>query len=179
MRMSGNKIMFGVIALILILFAITIFFYSKALNDLASNSCTDAITCSHAKIVDTQNIIITALLIVIALIACWLLYLSYGEKAGEKITEKKEESVPISTNEPALVAPKKASASKIDTSSLDLDERKIIDFLRQKQGSVFQSEIQVRTGFSKVKVSRILDKLEQKGFLERKRRGMANLVVLK
>ena len=35
------------------------------------------------------------------------------------------------------------------------------------------------TGISKVGISRILDRLENQGFIERKRRGMNNIVVLK
>ncbi|RLE76927.1 MAG: transcriptional regulator, partial [Thermoprotei archaeon] len=35
------------------------------------------------------------------------------------------------------------------------------------------------TGFSKAKVSRILDKLEAMGLVERKRRGMSNIVLLR
>ena len=54
-----------------------------------------------------------------------------------------------------------------------------VAFINGGNGSVYQSDIMKKTGFSKVKVSRVLDKLEQKGLLERKRRGMTNLVVAK
>ena len=36
-----------------------------------------------------------------------------------------------------------------------------------------------KTDFSKVKVTRLLDKLEAKNLIERRRRGMTNAVVLK
>ena len=35
-----------------------------------------------------------------------------------------------------------------------------------------------KTGFGKAKMTRIIDRLEGKGFVERKRRGMTNVVVL-
>jgi uncharacterized membrane protein len=44
---------------------------------------------------------------------------------------------------------------------------------------MFQSELVEKTGYSKSKVSLILDRLEAKRILERKRRGMTNAVVLK
>jgi uncharacterized membrane protein len=42
-----------------------------------------------------------------------------------------------------------------------------------------QSDIVNNTSLTKVKVTRLLDKLEGKGLVERRRRGMGNLVVLK
>ena len=47
------------------------------------------------------------------------------------------------------------------------------------QGTIFQPDLADKTGFSKVKVTRILDRLEGKQLIERKRRGMTNVVVLK
>lgn len=67
----------------------------------------------------------------------------------------------------------------VDISKLDDNERKIYEFLKLKEGSVYQSDILKETLFSKVKTTRVLDRLEMKGIVERKRRGMTNLVVLK
>ena len=36
-----------------------------------------------------------------------------------------------------------------------------------------------KTNFGKAKMTRIIDRLEGRGFVERKRRGMTNVVVLK
>jgi hypothetical protein len=72
-----------------------------------------------------------------------------------------------------------SSFPEIDLSKLDEDETKIYSFIKENEGSVYQSDIIKVTGFSKVKITRILDKMEQKKILERKRRGMANLIVLK
>ena len=60
-----------------------------------------------------------------------------------------------------------------------MKRKKIYDILVKADGSAFQSDLIKETGFSKVKVSRILDKLETKKILERRRRGLANIVVLK
>ncbi len=59
------------------------------------------------------------------------------------------------------------------------DEKKIYETLIEADGVMFQSELVEKIEMNKVKVSRILDKLEAKGLLERKRRGMSNAVVLK
>ena len=58
------------------------------------------------------------------------------------------------------------------------DEKKIFNEI-VKENSIFQSELVDRTGLNKVKVTRSLDKLEGKGLIERKRRGMTNVVILK
>lgn len=67
----------------------------------------------------------------------------------------------------------------VDLSKLDGDEQRIYDIIKAKNGSAYQTDLLRETGFSKVKVTRLLDKLETKDILERKRRGMTNIVVLK
>jgi hypothetical protein len=59
------------------------------------------------------------------------------------------------------------------------DERKIYKVILESDGLVNQSELVEKTGLSKSKVSRSLDLLESKGLVERKRRGMGNIVLLK
>lgn len=166
MNLAENKTLLGVIAILLILFTVAIFFYNRTLNDLAAGSCTDSsINCPHEKVVETQNIVIAVLLLVIAAVVGWIF-------------------LQARRNEPARIAHGPASEpatapKKIDVSSLDADEKKVAAIIQEKGGSAFQSDVISGTGFTKVKVSRILDKLEHRGILERKRRGMANLIVLK
>jgi uncharacterized membrane protein len=62
---------------------------------------------------------------------------------------------------------------------LNEDEKTVINKIIEENGETFQSNLINKTGFSKVKITRILDKLEAKGLIERKRRGMSNLVVIK
>jgi len=62
---------------------------------------------------------------------------------------------------------------------LDGDEKAVYGMLLDENGMIFQSKLIEKTGFSKVKMSRVLDRLENKGMVERKRRGMTNVVVLK
>ncbi len=65
------------------------------------------------------------------------------------------------------------------TKNLDKEEKNIYDLIAGNQGSIFQSEIVKKTGWSKVRVTRFLDKLEGKGIIERRRRGMTNVIILK
>lgn len=68
---------------------------------------------------------------------------------------------------------------EIDASSLDEEERKVYEALKKSMGSAYQSDLIKGTSMSKVQISRVLDKMESKGILERRRRGMANVVFLK
>ncbi|MBI2173395.1 MAG: MarR family transcriptional regulator [Candidatus Aenigmarchaeota archaeon] len=65
-----------------------------------------------------------------------------------------------------------------ETRSLEPDEKKLLEMV-SSQGAIFQSELVEKSGMNKVKVTRILDRLEAKGFVERKRRGMTNVVMLR
>jgi hypothetical protein len=59
------------------------------------------------------------------------------------------------------------------------DEKRIVSLIMEEGGTIFQSQLVDRSGYSKTKVSLILDRLEAKKILERKRRGMSNAIVLK
>lgn len=59
------------------------------------------------------------------------------------------------------------------------DERRIYEEILKSDGAILQSELVEKTGLSKSTVSRCLDILESKGMVERRRRGMANMVLLK
>ncbi len=59
------------------------------------------------------------------------------------------------------------------------DERKVYQAILDAGGIINQSELPEKTGLSKTSISRALDLLESKGLVERKRRGMGNVVILK
>ncbi len=67
--------------------------------------------------------------------------------------------------------------SKININEYTKEEKSVIQLLIENK-ALFQADIVDKTGFAKVKVTRILDKLEGRGIIERKRRGLNNLVVL-
>ena len=59
------------------------------------------------------------------------------------------------------------------------NEKALYQIIADSSGALFQSDIVEKSGFGKVKVTRILDKLEAKGLIERRRRGMTNMILLK
>lgn len=67
----------------------------------------------------------------------------------------------------------------VDISKLEEGEKRVYELLKAAKGSMFQGDLIKQLGYTKVTVSRILDRMEQKDIVERKRRGMSNLVVLK
>ncbi len=68
---------------------------------------------------------------------------------------------------------KKAAAS------LAGDEKLVFEAIAAEDGFAFQNELATKLCMSKVRITRALDKLEGKGLIERKRRGITNAVVLK
>jgi len=77
-----------------------------------------------------------------------------------------------------LVHEKIEHKKKSEIPYLNSEEKKIYELVNDS-GSIYQSDLMKKTDFSKVKITRILDKLENKDLIERKRRGMTNIVVLK
>lgn len=67
-----------------------------------------------------------------------------------------------------------------DLTKLNKEEKKVFKFIREnKEKGIYQSNIVEKFNFPKSKVSRILDKLEQRELIERKRRGMTNIIFLR
>ena len=63
--------------------------------------------------------------------------------------------------------------------SLREDQKVIYQAILDEDGMMAQSDIVEKTGFSKSNVSRTLDVLESMGLIEKRRRGMGNLIMLK
>lgn len=62
---------------------------------------------------------------------------------------------------------------------LDGDEKKAYELIAASDGVIFQSDLVEKMGYPKMKVTRILDKLEGRNLIERRRRGLTNIVVIK
>ena len=63
--------------------------------------------------------------------------------------------------------------------AISSEERKIYDYLREHDSKAEQSELIRAFGISKVKMTRVLNHLETKGVIERKRSGLGNTIELK
>ena len=73
----------------------------------------------------------------------------------------------------------KEDVSPLDFSKLDEQEARVCNLLKEHEGSMYQSDLMKELNLSKVQMTRILDKLETRKIVERKRRGMTNIVVLR
>lgn len=62
--------------------------------------------------------------------------------------------------------------------SLSTGEKSVLDIIGSKDNGILQSDLVVLTGFSKVRVHRILKKLENLGLVKRGRFGITNKVYL-
>jgi uncharacterized membrane protein len=116
-------------------------------------------------------------LAVMALVLAAGLYLVFFAK------DDKPPSVIVKTvKQPAVQAaarkPSRENYSAV-MKELDGEQKTVLGLIIDSGGSALQSELVDKTNLGKVKVTRILDALEVKGLVERRRRGMTNVVVLK
>lgn len=151
--------MLGISALLVII----VLLFQKALKQVVTMSCGEehSIVCPMNITIDQQTYLALAIVGLLIVIAVILIF----NKPREKIIIKTK----------TVHAKKK----KIDKSKLDKDEKKVVNFLEKENGAIFQKTLMEKLEIGKVKTTRLLDKLEAKQIIERKRRGMNNIVVLK
>ena len=146
-----------------ILIIIIIFLFNSALKDIGAFSCSmDTAICPMYKYTDKQTLLslgIVGLLIIVSFVLIF-------SKPHEKIVVK------------TRTIEKKLQKKEIDTKDLKPEEKKVLELI-QNNKTIFQADLIDKTKFGKAKITRILDRLEGKGFVERKRRGMTNVVVLR
>ena len=65
-----------------------------------------------------------------------------------------------------------------DLTDLRKEDKQIFNLIKENK-TIFQADLIEKSRFGKAKISRILDRLENRDLIERKRRGMTNVVVMK
>lgn len=142
------------------LLIVIIFLFQGALTEIVNTSCSMEVTaCPMNKTITQQTYLALAIVGVLITISFILIF----TKPKEKIIIKK-------------IKEKKA---KLNLENLDKDERIVVDLLLKENGTMFQASLMEKLEIGKVGMTRLLDKLEAKQLIERKRRGMNNIVVLK
>lgn len=164
-----NRIVGLMIVGIALLIGIIIYLFNKALTDIVNASCTHGPACSMWGAINFQTRVSIVIMAFVLLIGLYLVFFGREERIVTKVKLVKE------AGQKKLA---KESYKKI-IDALGADERKVFVELINSQGSIYQSDLIGKTGFTKVKVTRILDRLEGKGLVERKRRGMTNIIILK
>jgi len=165
--MKNKQVGFLVIGIAVVI-AIIVFLFNNAMINIANTSCAHGSSCAMYGQIKTQTYVSGAIILIIFIIGLVLVF----SKESEKIIFKK-----IKPIREAELKPKKFSKKSLD--GLEDNEKKVMNLLLENNGSMFQSEVVSKTGMNKVKVTRILDSLEVRGLIERKRRGMTNIVMLK
>jgi len=82
-------------------------------------------------------------------------------------------------NEKIVFREKKGKKKTISLEGLESDEKQVIKILQKENGAMFQKTLMDQLSIGKVGMTRLIDKLEAKQLVERKRRGMNNIIVLK
>jgi len=88
------------------------------------------------------------------------------------------DSAPQTTSVGTMVLEERKKRWESIAKTLKEDEQKIYTAIIE-EGIIAQSEIVEKTGLPKSNVSRALYVLESKGLIERRRRGMGNIILLK
>ena len=152
-------IMLGISALLVVI----VLLFQKALREVVKMSCGSehSIVCPMNVTIDQQTYLALAIVGLLVVIAFVLVF------------TKPREKIIIQTKTV------KAKRKRIDKSKLDRDEKKVVTLLEKENGAIFQKTLMEKLEIGKVKTTRLLDKLEAKQIVERKRRGMNNIVILR
>jgi hypothetical protein len=154
-----NKNVGYLISGIAIVIGFIIYIFNTAMRDIVGETCSHGPSCEMYSTIAVQTWIsvgITALVLIIGL------FLIFAKEEERTIIKKIKE-------------PKK----KINLEGLDAREKEVIKILQNENGTIFQATLMEKMGTGKVGITRLLDKLEAKQLIERKRRGMNNVVVLR
>ena len=149
---------------ILIIFIIIIF--NQGMTSIVNESCSHGPECGMYKTINTQTYLSLAIVGIILIIGLFFIF----SKENERIIIKR-------IKPEANLEPKKFNKKSLE--NLNSEEKKIVNLLLENKGSIFQSELIEKTGLNKVKITRILDSLETQELIERKRRGMTNIILLR
>lgn len=147
-----------------VLMVIIIFMFQSTLTSFVDSSCTLAHGEEFCPMYDTinkQTYLALGIVGILIVVGIALIFSKPQTKTivKTKIIEKKKEI-------------------NYDLSSLKPEEKQVFKLIQENK-TIFQADLIEKTGFGKAKITRILDRLEGHNFIERKRRGMTNVVVLK
>jgi len=169
----NNRIVGFLVIGIAVLIGAIIFIFNNALSMIVATSCSHGTACPMWGTIETQTYISIVLMALVLAIGLYLVFFGRDEIIVTKFKRVKPFIQQAVARKPALENFKEILAR------LEPEERQVLEKVIEKEGSAFQSLLVESTGFGKVKMTRILDRLEGKGIIERKRRGMTNVVVLK
>jgi len=155
-----NKNVGVLIVGIAVMIGVIILLFNSGLKNIVDQTCDHGTSCTMYDTISVQTNLSLAVAGLVLLIGLFFIF----SKESERIVVKKVNGTP--------------RRKRIDLTGLDSEERKVVEILRRENGGEFQKSIMEELGVGKVKMTRLMDKLEAKGLVERKRRGMNNIIVL-
>jgi len=154
-----NKNVGWIIIGIALLMIVIVLIFNFTLKDIVGETCSHGSSCTMYDTISVQTWISLSIIAIILIIGFIIMFTKPREKIVIKTIKEKKR--------------------KKDYSSLDKDEKKVINLLLNEGNAIFQASLMEKLEIGKVKTTRLLDKLEAKQLIERKRRGMNNIIVLK
>lgn len=156
-----NKDVGYLIVGISLLIGLIVLFFNQGMEDIVNETCSHGPECSMYDTIDFQTNLSLIIAGLVFLIGLFLIFSKESEKIVIQKVKEKQKKV------------------KLDLTGLDDIEKKVVSIIERENGAVFQKTLMEELGIGKVKMTRIADKLEAKQIIERKRRGMNNILVLK
>ncbi|MEM4755834.1 MAG: hypothetical protein QW594_01755 [Candidatus Woesearchaeota archaeon] len=171
--MKNKHVGYLILGFALVLGIIT-WLFNHALMGIVTSSCSHGPTCPMWGSLRLQTTISFVLIGAIVLFALYFIFFSKDQDFSQQPASLSEFS---KVSEDLPKKPNKETFAQ-QLAALSPDEQYVMNKLLDANGSLFQSDL-VQGQYTKVKVTRILDRLEGKGLIERKRRGMTNIILLK
>jgi hypothetical protein len=142
-----------------VVMAIIVGIFNSALKTIVGITCSHGSECTMYNTIQTQTGLSLAIVAVVLVIGLVIMLTKPKEKIVVKTIKEKKK--------------------KLNLEGLDKKEKRVINLLLEEGKAMFQADLMEKLEIGKVGMTRLLDKLEAKQFIERKRRGMNNIVVLK
>ena len=158
--MESKKVGLLIIGIGFLALALSLIF-NFTLKKITDETCTHGSTCSMYGTMNFQSWISMAIVGLIFIIGLFIIFSKPKEKIVVKTIKEKPKNI------------------KIDLSKLEKDEKEVMKILMYEGNAMFQKDLMEKLNIGKVGMTRLLDKLEAKQLIIRKRRGMNNIVVLK
>lgn len=160
--MENKKVGILIISLGIIM-SFIIFIFNIGLKKIVEKTCDHGPTCSMYDTISLQTGISLTIVLLVISIGIFIIF----SKQKEKIIEK------------TIIKKIKEKKKPLNLEGLNKIEKQTIDLIIKENGVIFQADLKEKLQIGKVGMTRLLDKLESKQLIERKRRGMNNIVVLK
>jgi uncharacterized membrane protein len=138
---------------------ILVLIFNFSLKTISEMSCSHGPECTMYDTMNAQLWISLSIVLIILIIGIVIMLTKPKEKLVVKTLHEKKK--------------------KLNLNGLDKNEKEVVKILQDENGAIFQKTLMEKLEIGKVGITRLLDKLEAKQLIERKRRGMNNIVVLK